>query len=125
MHKGKYEEGLKVARIAMDKDGGSFMAHRAAGLCYLSLGYEKEAIEILTVAAQLSNRHPWVLFDLIGAYATLANNEEAQSIMEEAMEHVNLFRQESMTSFSAYMKVNNGKTVVFSDVRFRQAQPDR
>ena len=89
MHKGKYEEGLKVAKIAIDKDGGSFMANRAAGLCYLSLGYEKEAIDTLNVAAQLSNRHPWVLFDLIGAYATMANSVEAQSIMEEAMEYVN------------------------------------
>ncbi|MGC3945440.1 MAG: hypothetical protein QM762_13155 [Chryseolinea sp.] len=89
MQKGKYEEGLKVARMAVDKESESFMAHRAAGLCYLKLGYENEAIETLKVAAQLSNRHPWVLFDLIGAYAMMSNNEEAQSIMEETMEYVN------------------------------------
>ena len=89
MHKGKFEEGLKVAQIAIKKDPGSFMAQRAAGLCYLGLGYEKEAIETLTVAAQLSNRHPWVLFDLIGAYATMAHTESAQEIMEEAMARTN------------------------------------
>ena len=89
IHKGKFEEGLKVAQIAMKKDPGSFMAQRAAGLCYLGLGYEKEAIDTLTVAAQLSNRHPWVLFDLIGAYATMAHTEGAEEIMEEAMARTN------------------------------------
>ncbi|MBL7849577.1 MAG: hypothetical protein JNN04_01655 [Cyclobacteriaceae bacterium] len=89
LHKGKFEEGLQVAQIATKKDPASFMAQRAAGLCYLGLGYEKEAIETLNTAAQLSNRHPLVLFDLIGAYATLAHNEGAQEIMEEAMANIN------------------------------------
>lgn len=89
LHKGKFEEGLQVAQIAAKKDPNSFMAQRAAGLCYLGLGYEKEAIETLNNAAQLSNRHPLVLFDLIGAYATLARNEGAQEIMEEAMANIN------------------------------------
>jgi TolB-like protein/tetratricopeptide (TPR) repeat protein len=89
LHKGKFEEGLQVAQIAMKKDPNSFMAQRAAGLCYLGLGYEKEAIDTLSSAAQISNRHPLVLFDLIGAYATLAHNEGAQEIMEEAMANTN------------------------------------
>ncbi len=89
MHKGKFEEGLKVAQIAVKKDPNSFMAQRAMGLCYLGMGYEREAVDTLNVAAQLSNRHPWVLFDLIGAYATMAHTEGAQEIMEEAMEHIN------------------------------------
>jgi TolB-like protein len=89
MHKGKFDEGLKVAKIAISKNEGSFMAHRAAGLCYLELGYGNEAIEALNTAAQLSNRHPWILFDLIGAYAINGKNEEAQSIMEESMERIN------------------------------------
>jgi TolB-like protein len=89
MHKGQFEEGLKVAQIATKKDPNSFMALRAAGLCYLGLGYEREAIDTLTTAAQLSNRHPWVLFDLIGAYATQAHTEGAEEIMEEAMERIN------------------------------------
>lgn len=89
LHKGKFEEGLQVAQIAIKKDPNSFMAHRAAGLCYLGLGYEKEAIDTLNNAAQLSNRHPLILFDLIGAYATLAHNEGAEEIMEEAMANSN------------------------------------
>ena len=78
-----------MAQIAMKKDPNSFMAQRAAGLCYLGLGYEKEAIDTLNNAAQLSNRHPLVLFDLIGAYATLAHNQGAEEIMEEAMANTN------------------------------------
>ena len=89
MHKGQFEEGLKVAQIAMKKDPNSFMAQRATGLCYLGLGHEREAIDTLKVAAQLSNRHPWVLFDLIGAYATMAHTDGAEEIMEEAMARVN------------------------------------
>ncbi len=89
LHKGKFEEGLQVAQIATKKDPNSFMAQRAAGLCFLGLGYEKEAIETLNNAAQLSNRHPLVLFDLIGAYATLAHNQGAQEIMDEALANTN------------------------------------
>ncbi|MBS1543130.1 MAG: hypothetical protein JST14_05820 [Bacteroidetes bacterium] len=89
LHKGRFEEGLKVAQMAVKKDPGSFMAQRAAGLCYLGLGFEREAVDTLNVAAQLSNRHPWVLFDLIGAYATMAHTEGAQEIMEEVMDRVN------------------------------------
>jgi len=89
LHKGKFEEGLKVAQIAMKKDPNSFMAQRAAGLCYLGLGYEKEAVDTLNMAAQLSNRHPWVLFDLIGAYATMSHTDGAEQIMEEALERTN------------------------------------
>ena len=89
MHKGQFEEGLKVAQIAMKKDPNSFMAQRATGLCYLGLGYEREAIDALKTAAQLSNRHPWVLFDLMGAYATMAHADGAEEIMEEAMEQTN------------------------------------
>lgn len=55
------------------------MAHRAAGLCYLGLGYGNDAIETLSTAAQLSNRHQWILFDLIFACAIIGNNAEAQS----------------------------------------------
>ena len=89
LHKGKFEEGLQVAQIAIKKDTNSFMALRAAGLCYLGLGYDKEAIESLRSAAQLCNRHQFVLFDLIGAYATMAHNEGAQEIMEEEMARTN------------------------------------
>lgn len=89
MNKGKFEEALKVAKVAVEKDQTSFMAQRAVGLCYLNLGYEREAIEALNVAAQYSNRNRLVLFDLISAYAILANNKEAQLIMEESMESMN------------------------------------
>jgi len=89
LHKGKFEEGLKVALIATRKDPNSFMAQRAVGLCYLGMGQKQEAIDTLTVAAKLSNRHPLVLFDLIGAYATMAQTAGAQEILDEAMERVN------------------------------------
>jgi TolB-like protein len=89
MHKGKFEEGLKVAEVSAKKYPESFMAQRAVGLCYLGLGYQKEAVESLTMAAQLSNRHPWVLFDLLGAYAAMANSDGAQNIIDEAMSQVN------------------------------------
>jgi TolB-like protein len=89
MHKGQFEEGLKVAQIATKKDPNSFMAQRAAGLCYLGLGLEREALDTLNVAAQLSNRHPWVLFDLIGAHAAMAHTAGAEELMDEAMERLN------------------------------------
>jgi class 3 adenylate cyclase/TolB-like protein len=85
LHQGKLEEALTSAKQAVERDPGSFMAQRALGLSYLGLGHEKDALATLQEATQLSNRHPWLLFDLMGAHATVAGNEEAQSIMEEAL----------------------------------------
>jgi class 3 adenylate cyclase/TolB-like protein len=89
LHQGKPEEALLSAKQAVDRDANSFMAKRALGLSYLSLGHEKDALKALKEATQLSNRHPWMLFDLMGAYATAANNEEAQAIMDEALAGAN------------------------------------
>ncbi len=89
LHKGKFEEGLKVAQIAARKDPNSFMAQRAMGLCHLGMGQKQEAIDALNVAAQMSNRHPVVLFDLIGAYATMVTTTGAQEIVDEAMDRTN------------------------------------
>ncbi|MGE0771334.1 MAG: hypothetical protein AB7K37_06460 [Cyclobacteriaceae bacterium] len=88
LHKGKFEEGLSVSQIAMQKAPESFMAQRAAGLCYLGLGYHKEAIDALNSAANLSNRHPMILFDLVGAYAAMSGSGAAQGIMEEALQEI-------------------------------------
>lgn len=85
LHQGKLEEALVSAKQAVERDPGSFMAQRALGLSYLGLGQEQDALTTLQEATRLSNRHPWLLFDLMGAHATVAGNEEAQSIMEEAL----------------------------------------
>jgi len=89
LHQGKLEEALVSAKQAVDRDPESFMAKRALGLSYLGLGHEEDALKMLKEATQLSNRHPWMLFDLMGAYATAANNDEAQSIMDEALAGAN------------------------------------
>lgn len=89
LHRGKFDEALKAAHHAVSHDSNSFMAHRALGLSYLGLENHEEAIKSLQKAASLSNRHYWILFELMGAYMLAGKIEEAQTIMDEALSESN------------------------------------
>ena len=86
LNRGKFAESLNLCEIGIQKAPESFMTLRVSGLCYLALGYYKEAIDAFNSAANLSNRHPMILFDLVGAYASVSGNTDAQGLMEEAMQ---------------------------------------
>jgi tetratricopeptide (TPR) repeat protein len=65
------------------------MAHRALGLSHLGLERFEPAIKALEEAATLSNRHQWLLFELMGAYTQAGRREDALAIMDETMSQVN------------------------------------
>jgi tetratricopeptide (TPR) repeat protein len=90
IHVGKFEEALEAASDAVERDANSFMAHRALGLSHLGMENYDEAIKSLEEAAALSNRHPWLLFELMGAYTQAGRREEALAIMDETMAHSNI-----------------------------------
>ncbi len=85
LHAGRFEEALEAATDAVKKDPRSFMAQRALGLSYLGVENYERAIECLEKAATLSDRHQWLLFELMGAYTQAGKRDGAQDIMEEVM----------------------------------------
>ncbi len=85
LHRGRFEDAYKAAAKAVEQDPNSFMAQRALGLSYLGMEKYELAIGALLIAASLSNRHHWLLFELMGAYTLSGKHEEAVAIMEEAM----------------------------------------
>ncbi len=99
LHRGKFEDAHKAAQKAIDQDPNSFMAQRALGLSYLGQEKYDLAIEALLVAARLSNRHHWLLFELMGAYITCGKHEEAIAIMEEAMSTSNMLPAKIFDSY--------------------------
>jgi tetratricopeptide (TPR) repeat protein len=90
LHLGKFDEALLAAEDGVKGDPNSFMAHRALGLSYLGLERHEQAIKSLEEAATLSNRHQWLLFELMGAYTQAGRREEALAIMEETMSRANI-----------------------------------
>lgn len=89
LHRGKFEEAMKAAAQAVDHDPNSFMAQRALGLSYMGLEKYNEAIVALQKAASLSNRHHWLMFELMGAFMLAGKIEEAHGIMEETLSDSN------------------------------------
>ncbi len=89
LHRGKFEEALRAATIAVKNDSKSFMSQRALGLSCMGLEKYNEATDALQKAASLSNRHSWLLFELMGALMLAGKIEEAQAIMEEALAEAN------------------------------------
>jgi TolB-like protein len=89
LHVGEFEQALAAAEEAVRRDPGSFMAHRALGLSHLGLERFEPAIKALEEAATLSNRHQWLLFELMGAYTQAGRREDALAIMDETMSQVN------------------------------------
>jgi TolB-like protein len=90
LHLGEFEQALASSEEAVRRDPGSFMAHRALGLSYLGLERFEPAIKALEEAATLSNRHQWLLFELMGAYTQAGRREDALAIMDETMSQANV-----------------------------------
>ncbi len=105
LHHGQFQEALKVAQKAVERDPQSFMARRAVGLSHLGLEEYDLAIEALLAASRLSNRHSWLLFELMGAYMIGGRYEEGRSIFEEALAQSNALPARIFTNFFPMDKV--------------------
>ena len=102
LHMGKFDEALTAAEDAVKRDPNSFMAHRAVGLSYLGLEKYERSIQSLEEAATLSNRHQWLLFELMGAYSQAGKRDEAIAIMDETMELANILPARIYNFFFPY-----------------------
>lgn len=89
LHRGLFEDALKVALQAQEADPESYMANRAVGLSYMGLEKYDEAIDALLTASRLSNRKQGLLFELMAAYSFSGKLEETHAIAEEAMATAN------------------------------------
>lgn len=102
LHLGSFDEALAAAKEAIEKEPDSFMAHRALGLSYLGLENYDLAAKSLETASRLSNQHPWVLFELMGAYINAGKKEEARNIFDETQANAHLISYR----ISDYFKLN-------------------
>jgi len=79
----RFEEALAIAKTTIELDGNSFLSHRIAGLCYLALKRNDEAIDTFKYLVKISNRHQQALTALIWAYCSNGNFQEARELMNE------------------------------------------
>ncbi|WP_162056310.1 adenylate/guanylate cyclase domain-containing protein [Pontibacter pamirensis] len=77
---GRSEEGLYFAQAGVELDQNSFLSHRVAGLCYLSLGRYDEAIDTFQYLVKTSNQHQHAVNSLIWAHCSKGNIPEAKAL---------------------------------------------
>ncbi len=80
---GRYEEGVKASKLAIELDLNSYPGYRGLGLSLAGLNKYPEAIEAFSTAVQLSSRQMLPLVELCWVYSLSANMTEAQKIMDE------------------------------------------
>ncbi len=80
---GRFEEGLKASKTAIELDAGSFSGYRGLGLSLAGLHRYEEAIEALKTAVSLSLRQPLPLVELCWVYSLAGNTSEVQKITDE------------------------------------------
>jgi pentatricopeptide repeat protein len=83
---GKFEEALATAQIGIDIDNNSFLSHRLAGLSFMGLKRNEEAIDTFKYLVKISNRHQHAINSLIWAYCSNGNVDEGKKLMEELKE---------------------------------------
>jgi pentatricopeptide repeat protein len=79
----KFDEALSIAQTGIELDPNSFLSHRLAGLSYIGLDRNEEAIETFDNLAKISGRHQHSITGLIWAYCNNKNFEEARKLMDE------------------------------------------
>ncbi len=90
----RFEESLVVAKTGIELDANSFLSHRFAGLCYMALKRNGEAIVSFKNLVSISDGHQHAVNNLIWAYC-------ADGRMKEAMELMNELEERSLTEYIA------------------------
>jgi len=80
---GRFEEGVKASKLAIELDSNSYPGYRGLGLSLASLNKYAEAIEALSTAVELSSRQLLPLVELCWVYSIADKMTEAQKIMDE------------------------------------------
>jgi len=80
---GKFGEALTIAQTGIELDANSFLSHRLAGLSYIALNRNEEAIETFENLAKISGKHQHSITGLIWAHCNNKNFEEARKLMDE------------------------------------------
>ena len=80
---GKFDEALAIAQAGIELDANSFLSHRLAGLSYIGLNRNEEAIETFKNLAKISGRHQHSITGLIWAHCNNKNFQEARKLMDE------------------------------------------
>ncbi|MFN0108801.1 MAG: protein kinase domain-containing protein [Blastocatellia bacterium] len=79
----EYDQAIQQSQKILSIDRSSFAALRYAGLAYVQQGKNREAIESLTKARELSGNQPVVTAALIHAYAVSGQQSEARRLLAE------------------------------------------
>jgi len=79
----KFDEAIAFAQTGIELDSNSFLSHRIAGLCYITLKHYEKAIATFKNLISFSNRNQLAVTGVIWAYCSNGNFDEARVLMNE------------------------------------------
>jgi TolB-like protein/class 3 adenylate cyclase len=82
---GRFAEGVKASKKAIELDPNSYPGYRGLGLSLAGLNKYKEAIEALKTAVDLSARQVLPMVEICRVYSLSGEMNEIQKIMDEVM----------------------------------------
>jgi adenylate cyclase len=82
---GRFEEGVKASKTAIELDANSYPGYRGLGLSLSGLNKYNEAIEALKTAVILSSRQVLPMVELCAVYSLSGEVNEIQKILDEVI----------------------------------------
>lgn len=82
---GRFEEGVKASKTAIELDANSYPGYRGLGLSLSGLNKYDEAIEALKTAVILSSRQVLPMVELCSVFSLSGEMNEIQKILDEVM----------------------------------------
>ena len=118
---GRFEEGVKASKTAIELDDNSYPGYRGLGLSLSGLHKYDEAIEALKTAVLLSSRQVLPMVELCSVYSLSGEIHEIQKILDEVL-------LRSKTEYISalflcclfYYSKNNEKALEYLELAFEQ-----
>jgi TolB-like protein/class 3 adenylate cyclase/Tfp pilus assembly protein PilF len=118
---GKFEEACKSSQAGIELDANSFLAYTGLAQALHGLGKDKEAIETIQFAVNISARHQYPLFLLSWLYSMINNTQEAQKILDELiLRSKTEFISAVSLSIAAYSSKNYDMAFEFLEQAFEE-----
>lgn len=123
MNAGRFEEGIRASKTALELDGNSYPGYRGLGLNLAGFKKYDEAIDAFNSAVSISGRQPLPLVELSWVYSLIDNTAAIQAIMDELLlrSKTEYISATFLSCLSYYLK-NYDQSVAYMEQAYEQRE---
>jgi TolB-like protein len=123
MNAGRFEEGIRASKTALELDGNSYPGYRGLGLNLAGHKKYDEAIEAFHMAVNISGRQPLPLVELSWVYSLAEDTAAIQAIMDELLVRSNTeYISATFLSCLSYYLKNYDQAVTYMEQAYEQRE---